>query len=154
MKQKISIVLKEDYTPIGQKNKVIRVARGYAINYLVPNNIAEIATKKKIKHLQMFELIQNKKLENNKLKANEEEKNLQLIHKISITKKVGDDYNIFGSINEKDVINKILQYTGIKLNKKQIKLINIKKIGAFYLEINLINNQSCQIKLYIIPVNI
>nr|YP_009396074.1 ribosomal protein L9 [Dasya naccarioides]ARW65260.1 ribosomal protein L9 [Dasya naccarioides] len=154
MKSKVEIILNIDYPPIGKKNKITKVTRGYAFNYLFPNEIAEIATENKIKHLQMFELIKNQEIEKNKIKAYTTEKNLQSIYKISLTKKTGDINNIFGSVSEKDIIQKIQDYTGIRINKKQIDLPDIKKTGIFNINIKLFYNTTYSMKLYIIPGNI
>nr|QCI06083.1 ribosomal protein L9 [Delesseria sanguinea] len=154
MKKKIQLILTKDYAHIGKKNKVIQVTRGYAFNYLIPNEIAEIATKNKIKHLKMFQVIQDKKLQDNEIKAKQLENNLKLIKKISFLKKTGDENYIFGNINEKDIIEKIFKFTGIKLNKKQIKIPNIKKVGKFQIEINLFYDKYYQLKLNILPINI
>nr|YP_009391319.1 ribosomal protein L9 [Dipterocladia arabiensis]ARW59463.1 ribosomal protein L9 [Dipterocladia arabiensis] len=154
MTKKINIVLLKDHNSIGQKNTIVQVSRGYALNYLIPKQIAEFATKNKMKHLNMFNIIKEKQKEKNKIRANQIAKNLISIKKISIMKKVGDNYNIFGSINEKDIIEKIFKHTGIKFTKKQIKLNHIKKIGIFNLEINLFDNQLYQMNISIIPANI
>nr|YP_009332632.1 ribosomal protein L9 [Membranoptera weeksiae]AHZ94646.1 ribosomal protein L9 [Membranoptera weeksiae] len=154
VKKKIEVILKKDCANIGNKNKLIKVNRGYAFNYLIPNEIAEIATKNKIKHLNMFQIIQENKLQDNQIKAEQLENNLKKIKKITVFKKVGDENYIFGNINEKDIIERILKFTGIKLNKKQIKIPSIKQIGSFQIEINLFDNKFCQLKLNIIPINI
>lgn len=154
MKSKVEIILKIDYPSIGKKNKITKVTRGYAFNYLFPNEIAEIATKNKIKHLQMFESIKNQEIEKNKIKSYEIEKNLQSIYKVSITKKTGDIKNIFGSVSEKDIIQKIKNCTGLKIDKRQIKLPNIKRTGIFNIDINLFYNTNYKMKLYIMPANI
>nr|YP_010155957.1 ribosomal protein L9 [Cumathamnion serrulatum]QQY85352.1 ribosomal protein L9 [Cumathamnion serrulatum] len=153
-KKKIEIILKKDYPNIGNKNTIIKVTRGYAFNYLIPNEIAELATKNKMKHLNMFQIIQNKKLQDNEIKAENLGNNLKQIKNISLFKKIGDENYIFGNINEKDIIEKIFRSTGIELNKKQIKVPNIKTIGKFQIEINLLNDKYYQLKLNIIPINI
>lgn len=154
MTKKINIILKKEHDCIGPKNMITQVSRGYALNYLIPNQIAEFATKNKIKHLNMFNIIKEKETEKNKIRAAQTIKNLIAINKISITKKIGDNYNIFGSINEKDISEKIFQYIGTKFSKKQIKLTDIKTIGIFNIEIHFLDSQFQQIKLYVIPANI
>nr|YP_009397318.1 ribosomal protein L9 [Thuretia quercifolia]ARW66504.1 ribosomal protein L9 [Thuretia quercifolia] len=154
MRKKIKIILKEDYLNIGKKNTIDNVSKGYAFNFLIPNNIAEIATKNKIKHLKMFDSIKQKQIEDNKTRAEKLQKTFILIKKINLLKKAGENKLIFGSINEKEVINIILKQTNIKLDKKQIKIPSIKQIGVFSIEINLFYSIYCKLKLNIIPANI
>lgn len=154
MKKKIQIILKKDHLNLGEIGKITSISRGYALNYLIPNDIAEIATKNKIKHITMFKQIKNKEIKNSEIISKALQKNLEILNKISIRKKIGKKNNIFGSINEKDIKNKILKYIGIKIDKKQIIINNIKKIGIFNIEINISNNIKCNIQVNIIPINI
>lgn len=154
MNKKIQIILKKDYYNIGKKGKIINISRGYAFNYLIPNDIAEIATKNKVKHLTMFNNIKHANIEANEIAAKNLQNSLEKIQKITIRKKVGENYNIFGNINEKDIVNNIWQYTGIIIDRKQINILNIKKIGVFNIEIQILNQISSRIILNIIPENI
>lgn len=153
MKKKIRIILTKDHLYIGKKGKITSTSQGYAFNYLIPNNIAEIATKNKIKHIKMFEKIKTQTIIANETESKAIQNNLKIIKKISIRKKIGENNNIFGSINEKDIRNKIIKYINVSIDKKQIKIPNIKKIGMFNIEINILNNTKCNIQLNIIPEN-
>lgn len=154
MSKKIQIILKQNYNNIGEKNNIVYVAKGYAINYLIPNKIANIATKKTIQHYKMLDLTKKQKIENHKIKIEKLKKELDLINKIVFYKKIGDKQYIFGSLTEKDIIQKINEYTGIKLEKKHIQIPNIKKLGTFHIEINLQYKKFCKIKIHILPTNI
>nr|QCI06403.1 ribosomal protein L9 [Dictyurus purpurascens] len=154
MRKKIKIILKKDYLSVGKKNKIINISKGYAYNFLIPNNIAEIATKKKIKHLEMFDSIREKKIKENKTKAEKLNNIFKKIKKINLSKKRGENNLIFGSISEKEIINIILKQTKIKIDKKQIEIFNIKEVGVYNIKINLLHNQHCELKLNIIPANI
>nr|QCI06571.1 ribosomal protein L9 [Erythroglossum lusitanicum] len=154
MRKKIQIILKKNYLNIGKKGKIAKISQGYAINYLIPNDIAEIATKNKIKHINMFENIKIHKIKANEFEAKNLQKYLNTIKKFSTKRKIGENNNIFGSINEKDISNIILNYTGINIDKKQIIIPNIKKIGVFNININILNKISSIIILNVIPENI
>ena len=154
MNKKIKIILKKDYKNIGKKNNIIYVKKGYALNYLVPNKIAEIATEKIVKHFKIIESIEKQKIENTKIEIEKLQKQINLIDKIIIYKKVGDNQYIFGSVTEKEIIEKITEYTGIELEKKYIHLENIKTTGVFYLDINLAYQKFCKIAIHLLPINI
>nr|YP_009392975.1 ribosomal protein L9 [Caloglossa intermedia]ARW61537.1 ribosomal protein L9 [Caloglossa intermedia] len=154
MSKKIKIILKKDCKNIGQKNNIAYVAKGYAINYLIPNQIAIFATKKTIQHFKKIELIEKHKIEENKKKIKELTIEINNIQKIIIFKKIGESQYIFGSVTDKDIIQKIVDYTGIQLDKKYIQIQNIKTIGRFSLEINLQYEGFCKIQVHILPVNI
>lgn len=154
MRKKTQIILKKDYLTIGKKGKIAKISTGYALNYLIPNDIAEIATEKKIKHITMFENIKINKVKANEVEAKNLQKYFSIIKKLTIKRKIGENNNIFGSINEKDISNIILNYTGINIDKKQIIIPTIKKIGVFNININILNKISSVMILNIIPENI
>lgn len=151
MKKNIEIIIQNSNTQLGKKGEVIKVAPGYAFNYLIPNNLAELITKGKLKHLQMIQEIENKELKEKRSKGNNIQKQLQKIYKISINKTIGKQQQIFGSINEKEILNILFKYTGKKFEKKQIKLPEIKKLGIYNINIQIINDINTQIKLQILP---
>lgn len=154
MSKKIKIILKKDYENVGKKNNIVYATRGYTVNYLIPNNIAVIATQKAIQQFKNFELIEKQKIKENKKKIEALKTELNVINKVIIFKKMGENQYIFGSISDKDIIEKISDYAGIQLNKKHIEIPNIKKIGRFHTEIHLQHEELCRIQVHILPTNI
>nr|YP_010903751.1 ribosomal protein L9 [Hypnea wynnei]WCH56603.1 ribosomal protein L9 [Hypnea wynnei] len=150
MNKKITMIIKDEKDK-HQEKKIINVARGYAFNYLIPKNIAEIATPGKLKHLNMLKVKQKQKLKINTDKASLTLKHLETINKITIKKKHGSKMQIFGQINEKEILKKIFEYTGYNLNKKQIDIPSIKTIGQYQIKIKLLNNIKTNFLLNIIP---
>nr|YP_010484962.1 50S ribosomal protein L9 [Hypnea cervicornis]UVW80656.1 50S ribosomal protein L9 [Hypnea cervicornis] len=150
MNKKITMILKDEKDR-NQNKKIIYVTRGYAFNYLIPKDIAEIATPGKIKHINMLQQKEKQKIKINKEKANNTLQYLDKINKITIKKKHGNKMQIFGQINEKDISKKIAEYTGYILSKKQIQIPNIKSIGKYQITIKLLDNLKSNISLNIIP---
>nr|QVQ56826.1 ribosomal protein L9 [Erythrocystis saccata] len=148
MKKKIQIILHN------QKQSLINVSKGYAFNYLIPKGKATIPTKKRIKHIEMFQQIDREKEKIHKVNIKRITKTLGNINKISITKKSGESNLIFGSITEKEISQWIFKYTYIEISKNQIKKDNIKEIGRTNLNININQNTSKELQINIIPVNI
>nr|YP_009398987.1 ribosomal protein L9 [Cliftonaea pectinata]ARW68095.1 ribosomal protein L9 [Cliftonaea pectinata] len=154
MKKKINVILIKDYKQVGQKGAIKNVSLGYARNYLIPNCIAEVATKNTIKHLNMFKEIKNKKIEKNQILIKKIKEKLDYIQKISIYRKKGDNYFIFGNIVEKDIVNHINKYINIIINKKQIEINEIKELGSHNINIKISDNLFSKIKLINLPINI
>nr|YP_009393601.1 ribosomal protein L9 [Bostrychia simpliciuscula]ARW62163.1 ribosomal protein L9 [Bostrychia simpliciuscula] len=154
MKKKINIILIKSFLHLGEKGRIINVSPGYALNYLIPNQIAEIATKNKTKHLEMLKKRKNNQVKANEISNNKLKEKLEKIGKISIYRRKGENNYIFGRITEKDINNYIIKYTGIKLDKKQIKIFNIKKLGIFKTNIEISSNINTVVKLNTIPINI
>nr|AOM64638.1 ribosomal protein L9 [Riquetophycus sp.] len=154
MRKKIQVIIEKTNKKLGKKGSIIKVSQGYALNYLIPNNLAQFATKGKIKHINMLQKLEEEKLQEQYNKAYEVQKNLAEVAKISIKKKYGEQQQIFGSINEKEIIEEIFNYTGEKLEKKQISLPEIKKLGIFNIEIQIFNDIITNLKLQVLPEDI
>nr|QVY57984.1 50S ribosomal protein L9 [Betaphycus gelatinus] len=151
MSKKTKIILNRTEEKIGVKGSVIHVSSGYAFNYLLPQKIAELATPGKLKHLKMFTNIQNQQLKTSKIKAKIIVLNLEIITKISLKKKIGDNKKIFGRVNTREISNKILKYIGYQLDKKQIVISEIKKSGIYEAKINILSDIKNYLKIQIIP---
>lgn len=154
MSKKIQIILTKNYQNLGKKYHIVYVAKGYALNYLIPNKIAINATQKAIQNFKKVEIFERQKVEEDRKKIEELKKQLNNINKIILSKKVGENKNIFGSVTDKDIVQKIIDYTGIQLNKKDIQIPNIKTIGNFNIEIYLQSQKFCKIQVHILPINI
>nr|ARW60282.1 ribosomal protein L9 [Laurencieae sp.] len=154
MKKKIQIIIKKSHFKQQKKGAIIEVLAGYAFNYLIPNGIAEIATKNRIKHYQMFSAIERETQEANSIVTQKIKNIIEQIPQITIYKKLGDNNLIFGSIKEKEIVNWIYKYTNLKVEKKQIKINNINQIGINFIEIQIKQDIIIRTKLYTIPSSI
>nr|ARW60688.1 ribosomal protein L9 [Polysiphonia sp.] len=154
MKKKVNIILLKNNIEKYKQGTIISVARGYAFNYLIPNKIAEIATSKKIKHINMFQDLKIKEKKANEIEITLLKNSIEIIKRISIYKKKGDHNSIFGSVTEKDIIQWIDKYTNLKINKTQIKILDTKLIGMGYVKIQINHKIIINLKLHIIPTNI
>ena len=154
MSRKIKIIVQKTNLKLGKKNSIIEVAQGYALNYLIPNGLAKIASTGELKHIKMLQKVEKFKLEDEEKKAFTLQENLEKIKKINVNKKIGDTKQIFGSISEKEMIIQISNYTGIILDKKQFNLPAVKTTGAYQIKIELSNKKYANLKLQILPDNI
>nr|UAD87906.1 ribosomal protein L9 [Gracilaria textorii] len=151
MKKKITVILKKNLVNLGSAGSIVKVSCGYAFNYLIPCNFADLATTGRLKHYKMFLNIKQKKLNEIKGKFQILAQKLNKIAKISVKKKVGNTNQIFGSISDKEIISNILYLTGEKLDKKNLYIPNIKQIGIYSLDIILTNEMRIRIKLQVFP---
>ena len=154
MKKTIQIILKKTDSRLGSKNDIKLVALGYAFNYLIPQQIAKIATKGEIQHINMLNNSRSKKeklihVDNINIKNN-----LQRITKINIRKKIGKNKQIFGSITENEIAEIIEILTQKSISKQNIELPYIKKIGIYTIKISISNTIEARIVLHILPLTI
>jgi len=122
---------------------MIRVVKaGYARNYLMPQNLAILFTKKQIKSIEEAKKLEDRKLEMQKDKLlsiikdieMQKDKLLSIIKDIeklnlSIKMKSEEGEKLFGSVTKVDIV-KLLQENNIEIDKKYIDLSSpIKTLG-------------------------
>ncbi len=146
--------MKENRREKDPRQRIKEVSAGYAFNYLIPKQIAEIATRGKIKHINMLYEIASKKQdiaynENAKIKYK-----LEKINSVRIRKKCSTSQLIFGSISTHDIVAQIFQLTGEKIDRKHIILADSNKLGKHTAKIKIGGSISSSVNLHIIPKTI
>lgn len=133
----MKVIFLKDVKNVAHRDEVKEVSPGYALNYLFPQKLAELADDKKIKQLES-------KVFTEKQKQAKEEKNkdylVEKIEKIKITisAKANNEGNLFGGIGAVD-LSKILQEKhGIDIDPSKIELEHhIKTLGEHRVAIKL-----------------
>lgn len=132
----MKVILKEDIANLGELGSVVKVADGYARNYLIPQGKAVAATPENIKGLEhQIKALESKRDE--KLKEAEElaEKLAQV--EVTLARKVADEEKLYGSVTQKDVA-RALKDAGYALEKKAIILKeSIRQLGEFEIEVRI-----------------
>lgn len=125
----MEIILKKDVQNLGYKNDIVNVKTGYAVNYLIPQGFATLATPSAKKVLA----------ENLRQQAHKEAKLIAdaqaLAEKISAVEltfavKVGEKGKIYGSVTAAQVAE-ALEAKGCSVDKKDITLPTIKELGKY-----------------------
>ena len=144
----MKVILLENVDKIGKKFEVKNVSDGYARNFLFPKNLAKPATPEALKWLEMQEEINRKKAEENLKEAEKAASSIDGAE-VSIFVKVGDEGQLFESINTKKIAEKIKEM-GIEVKKNQIELENpIKETGEYPAKIKFDHNLEAEIKIIV-----
>jgi large subunit ribosomal protein L9 len=132
----MKVILKEDFESLGKRGDTIKVADGYARNYLIPKGLALESTSISVRAVEHEKKLIAKRTEKEKKNA---EAMLASFAGVSVTiaRKTADQEKLFGSVTTKDV-EKALADQGHKVDKKQIVLDEpIKQLGEFPVKIKL-----------------
>lgn len=125
----MEIILKEDIIGLGYKNDIVSVKDGYGRNFLIPQGKAVIASKSARKVLEETLKQQADKLAALKAAA---EKRAEALNDVSleIAAKVATTGYLYGSVNNATVAEE-LQKLGIEVDRKIIRMRDIRKIGEY-----------------------
>jgi large subunit ribosomal protein L9 len=145
----MKVILKQDNDKLGKTGDTVTVKDGYALNYLIPNNIAMKATKGNLKVLEELKKQREKKMRQEITDAETLAAELEKLT-LEIKAKSGEDEKIFGSVTPQ-IISESLSQKGFNVDKKHIILEEpIKKLGIFTVEIKLNNNVKTNIKVWVV----
>lgn len=146
----MKVILKETIESLGIIGSEVDVAKGYARNYLLPQNKAVPATAQYRKILEKerkkFEL----QIAKEKAFAQEMAERLSAVT-CQIPAKVHEENQLYGSVTARDII-KALAEKEIEIEKRMILLKEpIKTTGTFKIPIRVYNEVEPEITLEIIP---
>ena len=142
----MKIILKQDIENLGRSGEIKVVKNGYARNYLIPRNMAEIATPGAIKAWQ------NSAERRAKYVAAQDAKLQELAKRISETtlsfaRKVSEEGVMFGSVAKSDIVKKFAE-KDINITKDNVRLpASIKAIGNYEVEIALRYDVKASVKV-------
>ncbi len=145
----MKVILLKDIEKLGKRLDVKDVKKGYARNYLIPNDLARPVTKEMLEWLSIQKEITQKKQED------ELKKTQALVAEIdgrelSFSMKVGDKGQLFESLTAQK-IKDALKEEGFEILKEQIQLKEpIKELGEFPVKINFDHNLESVIKIVIV----
>ena len=144
----MKIILLQDVNDLGKKYDVKEVKNGYARNFLLPQKLAQAATKKALKWLEDQKEIIVKEAEEDLKRAQELASKLDGAE-VAINVRIGEEGQLFESINSQKIAEK-LKEMGFEVKKSQIKLEEpIKELGEFPIKISLDHNLEAEISLII-----
>ena len=146
----MQLILKKDVQNVGEAGDLINVKDGYARNFLIPNNLAEIATQGAMAARERN--IQRIKAKSEKLhkEALEKAEKIEAAGVIELSAKAGESGKLFGTITTKKLAEEVLSKTGIEVDRKTIILDNpINKVGEFLMTIKLSSKVKAQLKVIV-----
>lgn len=149
----MEIILKETIETLGQEGEIVKVKPGYARNFLVPSQKAVLVNKASLARLEKEQQAIAAKLADQKKRA--DGLAAQLEGKvITISKRVGDENRLFGSVTNTDITT-ALQLSGITVDKKTVTIPDsIKTIGEYKVAIKTGYQTTAHILIQVVPETI
>ena len=141
------VILKENIPGLGAEADVVKVRRGFARNFLVPQGKAYEVTSGNLKRLN---LLKSKRAEREARELNEAEELARKINKVKLdfTLETGETGKAFGSVTAKDIEDKLLAEAEIKIDRHRIRLERpIKESGEIEVPIQLHADVTATLKI-------
>ncbi|MBO8454562.1 MAG: 50S ribosomal protein L9 [Bacteroidetes bacterium] len=126
----MEIILKKDVANLGNADDIVTVKSGYALNYLIPQGFAILATESAKKVLA--ENIRQRAHKEAKLRADAEALAARIAEAtVKIAVKVSESGKIYGSVTTAQIAESLVA-AGIEVDKKDITINDtVKELGTF-----------------------
>ena len=145
----MEVVLLEKVQGLGERGDVVKVAVGYARNYLIPLKKAIVASEKSRGVLDEQERIFKKKREKELKEAGVLAAELESVS-CTIPMQSGEDDRLFGSVTAQD-ISESLEKQGYKVDKRKIVLDEpLKALGVYSVPIKICPEVEALVKVWVV----
>ena len=119
----MEIILRDHVDNVGKRGDVVKVADGYARNYLLPRNLALPATEANKERIARERKIVEAKEAEERVAAEAVAERLVALD-LQIARKVGDNDTLYGSVTNSDIAD-LLKQKGFDLDRRKILLPEI-----------------------------
>ena len=145
----MEVILLSDIEKLGREGDQVKVADGYARNFLLPRKLALRCTKA---NQQVVEAIFKKREARLQQELEDAQAFAEKLKEVSCTiqVKVGEEDKLYGSVTSQDIAE-VLEKEGYQIDKRKINLEEpIKKLGVYTVDIHLHAEVDTQVKVWVV----
>ncbi|MCF7854720.1 MAG: 50S ribosomal protein L9 [Candidatus Pacebacteria bacterium] len=145
----MELILLEDVNNLGSIGDRVRVADGYARNYLLPRNLAAPLTEATLRQLEAKKRALQQEAEQRIAVA---QSMAEKIDNMSVTIPVEamEDDTLYGSVGEKQIAEALAQH-GIEINEDSVHMDeHIRQLGVYNIDIQLHPEVQTSLKLWVV----
>jgi large subunit ribosomal protein L9 len=144
----MEVILREDVEKLGSRGQVVKVADGFARNFLLPRRLAVPATEANKKIVEQERQAALRREAKEKAAAEELARMLSAVT-LTIKQKAGEADQLFGSVTAKDIAE-LLEKQGYTIDRKKILLDHpIKTLGEHKVALKLHREVSVEIPVIV-----
>jgi large subunit ribosomal protein L9 len=145
----MEVILREHVDNLGKRGEIVKVADGFARNYLLPRKLALPATEGNRKHVERERKIMETREAEEKSSAEAIAARLAVVE-ISIARRVGDTEQLYGSVTAADIVD-YLKSKGFDVDRRKLILPEpIKAIGEFAVPLKLHREVTVPLKVQVV----
>ena len=145
----MEVILREHVDNLGKRGEIVKVADGYARNFLLPRKLALVATDGNRKQIE-------REREKFEAREAEERKGAEAVAarmgnlEIDIARRVGESDVLFGSVTTADIAEAMLA-KGFEVDRRKLQLAEpIKKLGEYDVPLRLSPEVIAHIKVRVV----
>ena len=145
----MEVILREHVDNLGKRGEIVKVADGYARNYLLPRKLALPATDGNKKHVERERKIVEARESQEKGQAEAMAARLAAVD-ITIARRVGDTEQLYGSVTSADIVD-FLKEKGFEIDRRKLILPEpLKAIGDHDVPLKLHREVTVPLKVHVV----
>jgi large subunit ribosomal protein L9 len=130
---------------------VVDVSRGYVRNFLVPRDLAEVATPSRLEEVRREMAEAEERARRMSERAGEIAETLNK-SVITIEARTGEDERLFGSVTAANIVSAIEKARGIRIDRRRVRLEEpIKSLGTHQVPIQVHGDVEASVKVIVVP---
>jgi len=146
----MDVILREHIDNLGRRGDVVKVAAGYARNFLLPRKLALAVTEANKKQIERERKAGEVKDAQERTEADAYGQRLEALE-IEIARRIGENNVMYGSVTSADVAT-ALAAKGFTVDRRKIQLPDpIKAVGDVQVPVKVHRDVTAQVKVKVVP---
>ena len=146
----MEVILREHVDNLGRRGEIVKVAAGYARNYLLPRKLALAVTEANKRQIERERAAAEARDAEERSGAEAVAQRINALE-IEIARRVGENNTMYGSVTTADIAA-ALHAKGFEVEKRKITLHDpIKNVGEHVIPVKIHRDVTAQVKLKVVP---
>jgi large subunit ribosomal protein L9 len=146
----MEVILREHVDNLGRRGEVVKVAAGYARNYLLPRKLALAVTETNKRQIERERAAAEARDLEEQAQAEAFSQRLSQTE-VEIARRVGENQTLYGSVTSADIAQ-VLLAKGFEIDKRKIQLPDpIKSLGEVTVPVRVHRDVTAQVKVKVVP---
>ena len=146
----MEVILREHVDNLGRRGDVVKVADGYARNYLLPRKLALAVTEANKRQIERERAAAETRDAAEKATAEAAAQRMAQVE-VQIARRVGENETMYGSVTAADIAQ-ALQAKGFDVEKRRIVLPeSLKTLGEHTIPVKIHRDVTAQVKVKVVP---
>ncbi len=145
----MEVILREHVDNLGRRGDVVKVAAGYARNFLLPRKLALAVNDNNKRQIERERKLAEARELEERSQAEAFARRLADVE-IAIARRVGENHTLYGSVTSADVAE-ALHAKGFDIDKRKITLVDpLKALGEYTLPVRIHRDVTADIKVKVV----
>jgi large subunit ribosomal protein L9 len=146
----MEVILREYVENLGRRGDIVKVAPGYARNYLLPHKLALAVTDANKQQIEREKKVAEVREAEDRSQAEAVAQRMADVE-IEIARRVGEHETLYGSVTSADVAH-ALEAKGFEVDRRRIQLAEpLKALGEFTIPVKIHRDVTAQVKVKVVP---